>query len=201
MNSVANHAGRRRRYRGPKTFDDRPCPRDSEGVLARLYAFEGSRSTVDQATALRALAGVVVVLLAAAQSCRIWPTVPEGDAQVPVGSAEGSRHSPEGAACTATEDCGPGLVCSFGLCVVGCDETHPECLPSAPICESHRCIQCREDGDCGEAAACRAHRCIDRALCADHELPAVYHDFQDWTVRSDQVESLAACGVIRFRSS
>lgn len=70
-----------------------------------------------------------------------------------------------------TVDCGPGLACIAGTCIIGATENEP-CSDSAPCedalwCESGTCAQRGGEGAaCSESAACLSRACVEQVCTA-----------------------------------
>ncbi|MCB9787114.1 MAG: lamin tail domain-containing protein [Deltaproteobacteria bacterium] len=90
-----------------------------------------------------------------------------------VPTALASLYVSFGLPCAKTNDCSDGLLCSAEACVTGacrfgplagCCDQDLEC-PFGWHCDSNKCIECYEDGECDDGDACTEDACGGDGLC------------------------------------
>lgn len=92
--------------------------------------------------------------------------------------------------CGSDSDCPNPMVCRDDRC-------GPQCLSDEDCGDMERCaagecieIECRTDDDCPANHRCDNYECIeivDTTPCANRTFPTVYFDFDEHTLRADQI--------------
>ena len=84
------------------------------------------------------------------------------------------------------------MICEGNACVAGCSADNP--CAEGQICQAGRCVRdpdwCDDDRDCASGQVCQNNACVQGSPCYDREFEAVYFDFDESTIRTNEEDNL-----------